>query len=381
MATVFHCQRFVMPDGEEYVSPGVPPGGTVNQTMPYMIADFVRRDDWVIPQFDKDERHLVAQLQRNRDAHYPFIEKTILDAPECRGKTFLIVCPGPSLAPMIQEVQQALERPEVVGIVINRAIKYLRIPANQFAYITEAHALCTDWCEQENVLAPWAGACKLITSPDAAAWLVKVWPDDQRYYFIMQWAECPQDPRALPYMNRGAVAYCFVLSPVMALDAARRMGARKIILVGCDFALDLEGRYYLDALAWDHVCEHHRRALYTFDGTGQLCLTNMDLLFRRNSMEAVCYWLERSARVPILNASGGTLLWHTMSLQEALDYDGEPIVDYQTGDFYGETNGSGRLGPREVHAEVARSGLSPAIAGNRRRPGADSGIENALAAP
>jgi hypothetical protein len=81
-------------------------------------------------------------------------------------------------------------------------------------------------------------------------------------------------------------------------------------------------------------------------------------------MEGIIYWIERTARIPVLNATGaGILNWRPTGIEEALHGEHRPIVDYFSGAI---DESAGRIepdAPAHVQREMARPVLQTALAG------------------
>ena len=297
-----------------------------------VIDDFILRGERV--PFDNsgkgEYRDIDFSLKHNRDYHYPRIKKTICDFGEFRDKTVIIACPGTSLSRL---ENFAIDESKVKVLAINAAARYARPHA---IYMSERHAKI-NWVKgPDGNMVDWVPDIPVITCPDASTWIADMWPDEKRYYEIMHWGEVKQDPRACKYIDAGAGVFALVLSPVMATHAAVKMGAKKIIYVGMDFSMDQAGNYYPGENCRNHPNNYGHGAAQCLGIRGSGIWAVHPILENHASiMESVCYWVERTARIPCINASaGGIFGWRPMSLREAIDGQHEPIVDFKSGEIH-----------------------------------------------
>lgn len=347
-----HSQRLIEQDGFECIWPGInPTGSDANAVCDYVTFGAPRFPNvsWRTPGYNRDFMHTI---QHNRERHYAEPGRSIAElVPLIKGRKVVIVCPGPSLAVTFAGPPLPIGE-DVVVLGINHACKALNLQApNHYAFISERHARL-DWLTTEGtLLAGIPEPTPLVTVPEASAWLCDIWPVENRFYFNMDWSECPNDSRErFPYLMP------IHITPTMAVHFAVYCGAERIVFLGMDFALDLEGNYYWDMHASAHPNADEHAMLHVLPGvrnTGA-CASSRFLEYHRNLMEGVVYWAERSARIPCLNASdGGIFDWRPMPLEEALNGKHEPIVDRFTGEI--ETPcGDERVTAEGLRTKVAR---------------------------
>jgi hypothetical protein len=294
--------------------------------------------------------------------------------PEIEGRPVVIVCPGPSLVDLAW--QKGLCMPDgTIVMTVNRAIKVPKNPS--LAFITERWAM-EEWIQDDQGgTLECVPETPLVTCPEASGWLADVWPDEKRFYFAMPWSEIPADGRDACLGD--AKVFSCLITTVLAMDFAQRLGASRIVLLGADFSMTAEGAYYWDVHAKNHPNRHDHRAMLTIDIFGGLRQTNQDLLYHRNVVEACAYWIERSAGIPVVNASaGGIFDWHVKPIETA--FGGGTIVDPLTGgivDERAEHAGEGNSGSHEapLRKEVAAAGIPPKVASDRRKGRYPSGAE------
>lgn len=356
-----HGQFVISPEGLEAIWPG---------SDPYMGGEQPVISDWIShgiggppggePVVYGASRDFVKNVFDNRDRHYREPGQSIdLLRADCQGKRFLIVCPGPSVSSTLEGVDLP---DDVVVLAINKAAGFVRLDKpNRYALVMERHTK-EEWFHptREHLLAPWIPSCPLITVPESSAWLADMWPRENRYYCNVYWHNVPKDGReCYPKL------LSWYITPVLAMDIARYLGASKIILVGCDLALSMEGMYYWDTHHSDHPnAKEHTESFTTAGIGGELCRSTPTFVFHRNCMEGVIYWIERTARIPVLNATGqGILDWRPTPLEEALHGKHDPIVDYFTGEVTGPAGCVEPDAPPDVQRDVAGACLQGAVAG------------------
>ena len=355
---MIHGEFLIDREGKEVIWPGRDP----------YCADNHGISDWIAyglggppnePIVYGASRDYVKTCFDNRDRHYADRGQSIdLLKEKCLGKRFLIVCPGPS----VSAVLAGIDLPDdVVVIAINKAVGFIRLDKPlRFALIMERHAR-EDWLRptRSDLLAPWIPNCPLITVPESSAWLADLWPAENRYYCNTYFHNIPKDSR-----EQFPKLLSWYITPTLALDLARYLGASKIILVGCDLSFDMAGRYYWDTHYNDHPnAQEHADTVVGMGIGGELCQMTQAFTFHRNCMEGVIYWIERTARIPVLNATGaGILDWRPTSLEEALHGTHEPIVDYFTGEIEGPGSRAEPDAQADIQREVARPELQGALA-------------------
>lgn len=355
-----HGQRIIGPEGLEAIWPG---------NDPYTATDHEPIiPDWISYGLDMGQKVEGAYgsspdyrntIVANRDRHYQDNGQSIdLLKGKCQGKRFLIVCPGPSCS----EVLGSCDLPEdVVVLAINKAISYVRLDLpNRYGLIMERNAK-EDWLRnsRDDLLVPWVPDCPLITIPESSAWLADMWPVENRFYCSTPFYNVPEDSRA-----RFPKLINWYITPTLALDLARYLGASKIIMVGCDLSFTMNGMYYHDTPCNKHPNYAEHSAQFNALGfNGELCVSSATFAFHRNGLEAIIYWIERTARIPVLNATGaGILDWRPTTLEEALHGTHEPIVDYFTGEVEGPGSRTEPCAPQDVHCGVAQAELQGALA-------------------
>ena len=357
-----HCQRLLEMDGFECVWPGLNPVGSSTQAIHDWLTHGPKRYpgvSWEIPGYNRD---FMAHICANRERHYRdgAALRSIDDLkPAIAGKKVVIVCPGPSLLRTFADGPLPLDD-ETVVLAINHAARAVDLTQpNHNSFIGERHALVRWLTAPNGTLLPGIPAAPLVTMPEASAWLADTWPVERRFYYGVDWREAPNDSRErFPYL-------CSVhVTPTMALDFAVRMGAERVVFLGMDFALDLDRRVYFDTPAERHPnAEDFALAQAAIGVRGDVCPTTHMLQYHRNIMEAMCYWVERTARIPCLNASdGGIFDWRPMTIQEALGGKHEPIVDRRTGSLR-TPEGDERVSEEGLRTKVARILVPPALAG------------------
>ncbi len=293
-----------------------------------MIPDFVRYriENYQSEPVKGHTRDIAAYVAGNRDYHYPRIKRTVDELHDrLAGKKVVLLCPGPSAARLpIWPIPD-----DVVVIAVNSA---LRMGPPTLCFITERHARL-EWVQKDNGdLLDHIPETPLITCPDASKWVADLWPDEDRYYCIMPWGEFPQDPRSIPYVQSGLLRFSCVITPIIAIDCVQKAAPERIVLAGMDFSTDTEGNYYFDLHASQHPNGYSKNLAPGVGNFGKIVGVSPDLAAHAAIMKAACYWIERSARIPVLNASDGVLDWRPTPYEEALAGDFEPIVDDVSGD-------------------------------------------------
>ena len=232
-----------------------------------------------------------------------------------QGKTCLLVSCGPSLRESLPEIRElAADKSRYFTFGINRAIRALPL---DLYMASDRRASCgygaSDWMPATN-----PKDTTLIAATTVPSEIPRRFRPDNVY-----WGE---GVRAEESGDATNLASLLTITICDAIIAAYKLGAGRVLLYGCDYALTAtqegdkadggrprEEYYYFDTLA-DKGMEVHRIAYpenYPVkDRFGGLCLTNWELLCNAAYTACAAYMLER-AGIPVENRSRFGLLWES----------------------------------------------------------------------
>lgn len=322
--------RQILPSGFDSICCGMDP---YNQGNVGNVHDFIRIGSLLqydhCPELSAEMRDFHRAITINRDRHYPRIKHDISEI-DLSDKPVVIMAPGTSASRCLPLLRERFN--DIHLISMNKAISFMQ---PHIAFIMERHAL-PSWLQDENgQFVPWVGESPLVTTPDASDWLADCWEPDNTFYYWMQFGEIPNDPRSIGLRKKHAVLWSYLMTPCTAIHLAARCGARKVVLVGHDFCMDVEGHIYPGMLADRHPSKFNQGGYPCHAVDGRIAITNPILYYFSKVMQACCYWMERNG-IPVINASDHSILeWRNTDLKTALETRHETIVDFESGEFLG----------------------------------------------
>jgi hypothetical protein len=221
------------------------------------------------------------------------------------GKICVLVCPGPSLARTLPEVQRLQACDNVFSMTFNRGFR--AVDADYF--------VCLDRNGQRDWIPRDPGRTKLIAATTSAAHV-------NAHFHHRYWGDSCNEGIDFGFELIGKSG--LGITQCEAMLAAYRLGAKEIVLYGSDFALSgahveqgekshyVLAKYYFDSRP--KVGLEARARMYPEHAPvlgigGQLCFTNYELWSYASYVTCMCMMLEKVG-VKVRNKSGaGILRW------------------------------------------------------------------------
>ena len=299
----------LMQDGRRYfLLPPVPSGHT---QQPSMIPDYIAypeilgRTQQTLPGGSRDSKNLLDRNVYGNRLLGPMVDWKDLWGKE-QGKTCVIPCPGPSLTESLPELAVRVKDDDVFTVGFNRSHRVMDL--DYFVLVDRIGQ--PDWITRDvgdTVLIASTCGCTSI----AANFTPRYWGEH-----FMEGVD-----EGLTRLHSGL---CITLCD--AMNVAYHLGAEKIELYGCDFAISgrlgagpgdgkicyLLEKYYVDQKS--HVGTDARRGTFPQSWPvtgidGRMVFVNYELMAYAGYTTAMCMML-RYAGVEVVNKSKtGILFW------------------------------------------------------------------------
>lgn len=244
------------------------------------------------------------------------------------GKTCVIASCGPSLTESVPEILQLASRPDVFTLGINRATRVLDLDY----FVAIDRRAQPDWIAEDQTDTIFIGATTVQTR---VALRFK-----QRY-----WGECCVASQHAPISN---MATSMGITLTDAMMAAYKLGAKKLLMFGCDFAIS--GRRVVET---EDDKPYFEVDQYYFDTSAK-----DGLAIRKAVFPQVFPVYGRNDRLVFTNYELSTYATYAAAMADMLRHGGVPVENHTPqGIFYpeGVSNGDTLLAADHVcEAEVPR---------------------------